>query len=300
MGTSSSQVRSTGTGTGHGRHRTQPKRHLEPYNWLGAGAITFSIALGAALVSTPGIAEAAKGAHHWPHTFASSHASGSSHTFGSSRSSGSATTHTSHQTKPKADTTAAAVTTVTGTTSAGKHLTHTHPLKWASETSTGASVTAAKEDTSPTDAPADTGAVSDVVKTLAPFANGASTVSHSSSTPKQLSVASLKTPAVVPLPDPLTLIGAAIAYDIRGIQHQMNPLVSGVLGLYHLQLGVSELKDLHVLGASLDLLSGALSLAIVGLSVLPIPGASLLIPPTAVLAATTATVNTIGQGLFHW
>ena len=89
-----------------------------------------------------------------------------------------------------------------------------------------------------------------------------------------------------------------IADDIRGIEHQMNPLISGVLGIYHLETGLTELKSLHIIGGSLDLLSAGLSLAIVGLNALP--GGSLLIPPTSVLAATTATVNTIGQGLLHW
>ena len=159
-------------------------------------------------------------------------------------------------------------------------------------------MTVSTESSSAADDTVGTSTVSDVVGTLAPFANGATSDGHSSSTPKQLSAAVVKSPAV--LPNPLTLVGAAIAYDIRGIQHQMNPLISGVLGVYHIEQGVTELKSLHVLGASLDLLSGGLSLAIVGLSVLPVPGASLLIPPTAVLAATTATVNTIGQGLFHW
>jgi hypothetical protein len=130
---------------------------------------------------------------------------------------------------------------------------------------------------------------------MAPFASGAG-----ASTPKQLLTASVKTPAAIPLTNPLTLIGAAIAYDVKGIQHQMSPLISGVLGLYHLQQGVTDLRDLHLLGASLDLVSAGLSLAVVGLTILPVPGASLLIPPTAVLASTTATVNTIGQGLFHW
>jgi hypothetical protein len=80
----------------------------------------------------------------------------------------------------------------------------------------------------------------------------------------------------------------------------MNPVIAGALGVWHLQTGLNELKTLHLIGGALDIVSGVLALATPILNAVPVPGVTLLIPVTAVLGSTTATVNTIGQGLLHW
>ena len=267
MAAHSSPVRSTGNRTAR---------------LLRAGAITFSLAVGAACVSAPGVADASKGSHH---------SSPASHDSGSSGKSGGGhkpktthTTHTNHHQKTNNATTATKASSKSasnstlkigfGATSSGS-TTGTHGAKSTKVTSAVQTSTPATETVSTDSAP------DNLAGTFAPFA-----------------LTAVKSPAVTPLPNPLTLVGAAIAYDIRGIEHQMNPLISGVLGVYHLEQGLTELKTLHIIGGSLDLLSAGLSLAIVGESLLPL--GSLLIPPTAVLAATTATVDTIGQGLLHW
>jgi hypothetical protein len=116
----------------------------------------------------------------------------------------------------------------------------------------------------------------------------------------QMGAASLSTLAVPAFPNPLTLIGAAVDYALKGIHDRMNPLISGALGVWHLQTGINQIKTLHLIGGALNLTLGVLSFATVGLGLIPVPGVSLLIPVTATLATGLATVNTIGSGLLHW
>src|SRR3954454_24759141 len=78
MGAYSSQVPSTDRRHERGRHRARPQRHLEPYNWLGAGAITVTVALGAAFVGGSGVARADEDAGKPAATSSSESASNSS------------------------------------------------------------------------------------------------------------------------------------------------------------------------------------------------------------------------------
>ncbi|HTI75096.1 MAG TPA: hypothetical protein VL634_08880 [Mycobacterium sp.] len=334
MGAHSSQARSTGRPHGRGRHRARQQR-LEPYNWLGAGAITVTVALGSAFVGGSGIAHADEDSGK-PAATASSNAS-------ESTTSGTEvhTPKPTHRKKPGAatppkvaDPASSESTSSTGkasdtetpttpaadkgdqsqtdaeTTGAETKSPETTSAPEGSDPSKGTTTTAVDKpdvDASDVQEVADTAAVStpdpvDTPETSTPLALNAFDVSEnkSSSTARQLSAASLAAPSVAAIPNPLALIGAVISYDLKGAQHLMNPVIAGALGVWHLQTGINELKTLHLIGGALDIISGVLALATPILKAVPVPGVSLLIPVTAVLGSTTATINTIGQGLLHW
>ena len=343
MGAHSSQARSTGRRHERGRHRATPSRHLEPYSWLGAGAITVTVALGTAFVGGSGIAHADEDAGK-PAATASSSASASSAAGDEVHTPKPTGTRVTHRKKTEPDThTSDGTTTANGATTskvADSQPDSTKPVGETSPESTSSSettdaetttipaepkkdepqteaasapeVTAAPEANPSTDTVAadkpdavDTGAVStpdtvDSVETSTPFAlSGANTSrSRSAITTTQTAAVALAGPTA--LPNPLGLIGAVIAYDLKGAQDLMNPVIAGALGVWHLQTGINELKTLHLIGGALDIVSGVLALATPILKAVPVPGATLLIPVTAVLGSTTATVNTIGQGLLHW
>jgi len=329
MGAHSSQARSTGRPHGRGRHRARHQR-LEPYNWLGAGAITVTVALGSAFVGGSGIAHADDDSGK-PAATASSSASEST--------SSAAEVHTpkpTHRKKPGAATPPTVADSSESTSSSEKSTdtgaTTTPPVDKDDQSQTEAETTGQEtkspetppEDSDPStekttttpDKPdavatdvqevADTAAVStpdpvDTTGTSTEPAFSAFEVSENkSSTARQLSAASLAAPSVAAIPNPLALIGAVISYDLKGAQHLMNPVIAGALGVWHLQTGINELKTLHLIGGALDIISGVLALATPILKAVPVPGVSLLIPVTAVLGSTTATINTIGQGLLHW
>lgn len=329
MGAHSSQARSTGRPHGRGRHRARHQR-LEPYNWLGAGAITVTVALGSAFVGGSGIAHADDDSGK-PAATASSSASEST--------SSAAEVHTpkpTHRKKPGAATPPKVADSSESTSSTEKSTdtgaTTTPPVDKDDQSQTEAETTgqetkspetppegsdpSTEKTTTTPDKPdavatdvqevADTAAVStpdpvDTTGTSTEPAFSAFEVSENkSSTARQLSAASLAAPSVAAIPNPLALIGAVISYDLKGAQHLMNPVIAGALGVWHLQTGINELKTLHLIGGALDIISGVLALATPILKAVPVPGVSLLIPVTAVLGSTTATINTIGQGLLHW
>lgn len=337
MAAHSSQARSSARRNGGGRHRARTSRHLEPYNWLGAGAITVSVALGAAFVGGSGIAQADDDSGK-PAATASSASSTSTSSddqvHAPKKPDSPATDHKkSESDTPTSDDSAAADTATTtkvadsaldGTekpdtksSDAGKHATTQKDTESPDATPT------AEDSKSPTETVTDTSEksavvaadpqpVADPVEVSSPDPvdavgsstvfgfNGANTAgSRFSATAKPTSAVSLAGPAAA-LPNPFGLIGAVIAYDLKGAQDLMNPVIAGALGVWHLQTGLNELKTLHLIGGALDIVSGVLALATPILKAVPVPGVTLLIPVTAVLGSTTATVNTIGQGLLHW
>ena len=349
MGAHASQARSTGRRHGNGRHRARPQRHLEPYSWLGAGAITVAVALGTAFVGGSGIARADEDAGK-PAATASSSASASTPSADEVHTPKPAGTPATHRKKTEPDTTASggsttaeeatspkvadsqpdSAKTVDATSSestssseesADPDATTTPPERKGDQSQTEAAsapegsdpstetVAAAPEKSDAVEgdpqAAVDTGEVSspdpvDSVGTSSLFSLSAVNASGSrfSTTATPTAAVALAGPAA--LPNPFGLIGAVIAYDLKGAQHLMNPVIAGALGVWHLQTGINELKTLHLIGGALDIISGVLALATPILKAVPVPGVSLLIPVTAVLGSTTATVNTIGQGLLHW
>jgi len=328
----SSQARSTGRRHGRGRHRARPQRHLEPYNWLGAGAITVTVALGTAFVGGSGIARADEDASK-PAATASSSASASSASGDEVHTPKTASTSTTHRKKTEPKTSASDMSaTAEGATTSKVADSQPDNTKTDAEATTTppehkgdqAMEASASEDSNPSaepvatvpekadvvavDPPAvvDAGEVSnpdpvDTVGSSKPFAFSAvnASGSRSSSTTTQTSAVALAGPAAA-LPNPFGLIGSVIAYDVKGVQDLMNPVIAGALGVWHLQTGINELKTLHLIGGALDIISGVLALATPILKAIPVPGVSLLIPVTAVLGSTTATINTIGQGVLHW
>ena len=337
MAAHSSQARSSARRNGGGRHRARPSRHLQPYNWLGAGAITVSVALGAAFVGGSGIAQADEDSGK-PAATASSAASASTSSGDQDHAPKKPDSRVPDHKKsepetPASDDPAAADTATTSkvadsqpdgteapdakSSDADKHATTEKDTESPDVTSTeedSKSSTETVTDTLEKSAvvAADPQPVADPVDVSSPDpvdAVGSSTVfgfnaanttgSRFSSTAKPTSAVSLAGPAAA-LPNPLGLIGAVIAYDLKGAQDLMNPVIAGALGVWHLQTGLNELKTLHLIGGALDIVSGVLALATPILNAVPVPGVTLLIPVTAVLGSTTATVNTIGQGLLHW
>jgi hypothetical protein len=329
MAAHSSQLRSNDRRHGRGRHRARPQRHLEPYNWLGAGAITVTVALGAAFVGGSGIARADEDSGK-PAATASSSESASTSSGAEVHTPKPASTPGTDLKKTEPDTPASggSATTEGATTpkvadtqpdstkavdAASSDPTSSSEKSSETEATTPSEHNGEKSQTEATSAPekadvvagdpqavVEAGEVSNpdpvaTVETPSPFAYSAS---RSSSTARQTATVALAAPAA--LPNPLGLIGAVIAYDLKGAQHLMNPVIAGALGVWHLQTGINELKTLHLIGGALDIISGVLALATPILKALPVPGATLLIPVTAVLGSTTATINTIGQGLLHW
>jgi hypothetical protein len=336
MAEHSSQARSSARQNGRGRHRARPSRHLESYNWLGAGAITVSVALGAAFVGGSGIAQADEDAGK-PAATASSAAAASTSSgdqVHAPKKPGSAGTEhkKSGSETPASDDSAASDTATTskvadsqpnGTEAADSKSSDADKHAITEKDTQSPDATATEEDSkSSTETVTDTSEksgvvaadpqpVADPVEVSSPnpvdavssstvFGFGAAHTAGSrySTTAAPTSAVSLAAPAA--LPNPLGLIGAVIAYDLKGAQDLMNPVIAGALGVWHLQTGLNELKTLHLIGGALDIVSGVLALATPLLNAVPLPGVTLLIPVTAVLGSTTATVNTIGQGLLHW